>query len=108
MSTDGERTQNLDAIESALRTTNASSAKVELSGVYDLPKISPKMGERYFGFRCEPCRIISPAFPDPSNGKLARPFVGTGSFKIQCCFSSKAHPHELEGGVDDIISIPWP
>lgn len=100
---------NLEAIMEAL-TAAARGVKVEIRDTYDLPDIRPIEGKQYFAIRCERCDMKSPAFPDPSDGKIAHPFTGTGRFKIKCYGRafSKEHSHELEAGVDDIVSIPWP
>jgi len=100
--------ENLDAVMEAL-TAALQGVNVELRDTYDLPNIRPIEGRRYFGIKCGQCGIISPAFADPSNGKLAHPFTGKARFKIKCyarAFSE--YPHELEAGVDGIVSIPWP
>src|SRR3989442_912315 len=104
MSTDEERPLNLEALKATLNAAIGSSAEVQLLGIYDLPKINPNVGEWYFGIKCEECRAISPALPDPSNGQRRNPFNGTGGLRLGCHFCS----NEIQGGVDDIISIRWP
>jgi hypothetical protein len=99
-----QQIRDLDAIDNAVKAAIHAGATVELLGVYDLPKISPTIGERYFGIKCEECRGISPAFPDPSDGQFGSPFTGTGIVRLACHFC----PNAIQGGVDDLVSIRWP
>jgi hypothetical protein len=104
MSDTEQQIRDLDAINDAVKAAIHSGATVELLGVYNLPQIRPTEGERYFGIKCEECRAISPAFPDPSDGQLGSPFTGTGVLRLGCHFCSNA----IQGGTDDIIPIRWP
>lgn len=108
MVSDQQRQEDLTTINDAVRDAIRSGVSVNLSGDFNLPKMTPIDGERYFGIWCERCGIRSPAFPDPSNGQVKHPFDGAICIIIQCRFSSEKDFHELQAGVDDVVSRPWP
>lgn len=103
MPTEEQKASNVGAMVAALRASSGTPIKVSLNDTYSLAQIQPETGVWYVSAKCEECRAISPAIPDPFSGQKREMFSGSGSLRFQCHHC----PNEITATVADLFPYQW-